>query len=794
MRHSKKKSIRLNLEAFEDRQLLSVTMGAAAGSLTHSAEHYTRFVTDAYQQYMGRVPDTNGLASWVDQLQNHGITDEQLEAYFIGSAEYIANHGGSGAAWVKGMYHDLLGRAPDPQGLQAWLNELNSGRQTPLGVAYGFAASAEREGIVVQSDYQTFLGRGASAEEVNLWVQSFLRGATNENVVAGFVGSPEYFANHLSSPSAWLTAAYKDVLNRAPDSGGYQSWYFQLTGQQAAGTGYTAADELDQQVLAAAGPANSLTVVSAITAATDGAGHVREIALDANHRMWLHNGSSWEPGSTQIHSISTATNAQGNVDIFAVDEEHHAWFRILSQNGQLSNWYQLFPDDVAVASLSAVTDSANNLNFFITDTENHPFMRTVDQYNNWSDWNDLNGTVAALSAVKNSLGQVELFALGSVTHHIFQRIIDVDGTRSDWVNMGGNAISVSAVLNRDGQVELFAVGGNSHNIFQSFETSPGQFSNWTNLGSEVANLSAVKNGQGQVQLFVVGNVSHNAFVNTEDAPGHWTGWINQTGVTQAHLTDYTALARQFSPHPTTTILYLNFDGGDVSYGNRVEHISAFVGHANMNRDQEIQNIINLTQQIYAPFNLLVQRIVGAGNFDRGSNGNTTIFVGANSKNYRSNGQKIRSAFTPMMYEDAPGYFQGYTHKPDSEPYHLAFVDPLYQESAGESMLVEDDSLIADAIAHETGHSFGLMHVLTGDGSGTYNAQNPPDIMSYDAPNHNFLNQTFHITDLNYHPDLGHNVHEGDHFYPQWNNNGTIETMITQDSYTYLLAVLGARGN
>jgi hypothetical protein len=169
-------------------------------------------------------------------------------------------------------------------------------------------------------------------------------------------------------------------------------------------------------------------------------------------------------------------------------------------------------------------------------------------------------------------------------------------------------------------------------------------------------------------------------------------------------------------------------------------------------------------------------------------------VGANSKDYQSNGQKIRNAFTPLMYEDAPGYFQGYTHKPDSEPYHLAFVDPLYQQSAGGSLLVEDDSAIADAIAHETGHSFGLMHVLTGDGSGTYNAQNPPDIMSYDAPNRNFLNQTFNIIDLNYHPDLGHNVHEGDHFFPQWNNNGTIETMITQDSYTYLLAVLGARGN
>jgi hypothetical protein len=789
-----KRNIRLGLEAFEDRQLLSVTMGIAALAFSHSAEHYTQLVTDAYQQYMGRAPDGAGLANWVDQLQNHGLSDERLEAFFIGSAEYINNHGGSGAAWVEGMYRDLLGRAPDPEGRQTWLNELSSGRQTPLQVAFGFAASAEREGIVVQNDYHTFLGRAASPEEVNLWVQGFLAGTTNESVVAGFVGSPEYFANHLSSPGAWLTAAYKDVLNRAPDSGGYESWYLQLTGQHAAGTGYDAADELDQQVLAAAGPAESLTMVSALTAATDGAGHVREIALDANHRMWIHDGSGWQAGSTGILSVSTATNAQGNVDIFAVDLDHHAWFRILSQSGQLSNWYQLFPDDVGVNSLSAVTDSTNNLNFFITDTDNHPFMRTVDQYNNWSQWDDLNGSVAALSAVKNSLGQVELFALGSVTHHIFQRIIDVDGSRSDWVNMGGNAISVSAVLDSSGQVELFAVGGNSHNIFQAFETSPGQFSNWTNLGSEVANLSAVKNGQGQVQLFVVGNVSHNAFVNTEDAPGHWTGWINQTGVTQSHITDYTTLARQFAPHATTTIVYLNFDGGDVSYGNNVEHISPFVGHANMNRDQEVQNIVNLVQQIFAPFNVRVQRIVGAGNFDRGSNGNTTIFVGANSKDYQSDGRKIRNGFTPMMYEDAPGYFQGYTHRPDSEAYHLAFVDPLYQDSVGGTMQVEDDSLIAGAVAHETGHTFGLMHVLTGDGSGTYSAQNPPEIMSYDAPNRNFLNQVFNITDLNYHPDLGHNVHEGDHFYPQWNNNGTIETMTTEDSYTYLLAVLGAHGN
>jgi hypothetical protein len=107
------------------------------------------------------------------------------------------------------------------------------------------------------------------------------------------------------------------------------------------------------------------------------------------------------------------------------------------------------------------------------------------------------------------------------------------------------------------------------------------------------------------------------------------------------------------------------------------------------------------------------------------------------------------------------------------------------------MFVESDAQIADALAHEAGHTFGLMHVLTGDGSGTYSSGNPAEIMSYDAPNHQFLNQTFNLTDLNYDPARGGNYHGGDHFYPIWDNNGTHDTIQTQNSYTYLLAVLGA---
>jgi len=84
-----------------------------------------------------------------------------------------------------------------------------------------------------------------------------------------------------------------------------------------------------------------------------------------------------------------------------------------------------------------------------------------------------------------------------------------------------------------------------------------------------------------------------------------------------------------------------------------------------------------------------------------------------------------------------------------------------------------------------------MDVLTGDRSGTFNSQNPPDIMSYDSPNLQFLNQAYPLTDLNYDPVRGMNVHGGDHLYPLWYYNGTYETITTQNSYAYLLAVLGA---
>jgi hypothetical protein len=147
-----------------------------------------------------------------------GLTEEQLEASFIGSPEYIANHGRSGAAWVVGLYRDILGRTPAQSEVDSWVAALNSG-VSPRAVAFGFAASRERKGNWFRGDYQTFLGRTPAQSEMDSWVNGFARGVTNEDLVAGFLGSIEYFnapAKGKSDKADWVLNAVLDELRRTP--------------------------------------------------------------------------------------------------------------------------------------------------------------------------------------------------------------------------------------------------------------------------------------------------------------------------------------------------------------------------------------------------------------------------------------------------------------------------------------------------------------------------------------------------------------------------------------------------
>jgi hypothetical protein len=207
-------------------------LGSISEQLTHNNDYYGAFVTWAYQQFLGRAADASGLTYWVGKMQG-GLTDEQLETTFISTPEYIAVHGGSDVNWVIGMYHDLLGRAPDADGLRHWINQIEAG-ESEYDIALGFATSPEREGIVVTNDYNKYLLRAPTQADINGWVNLFEKGGLqNEDVVAGFIASQEYYNNAAKGEGGrteWVDSVFEDLYNRQPTSNELTYWLAEMNG------------------------------------------------------------------------------------------------------------------------------------------------------------------------------------------------------------------------------------------------------------------------------------------------------------------------------------------------------------------------------------------------------------------------------------------------------------------------------------------------------------------------------------------------------------------------------------
>jgi hypothetical protein len=158
---------------------------------THSFEYYTQIVTADYQQLLGRAPDFGGLQYWAGQLQL-GMTDEGLQAMLLSSPEGYARAGNNNTAWVDSLYQTLLGRTAEAAGEGYWVAQLAGGASF-YSVAYDIAVSAEADTIRVQADYQHYLARAATQAEVDSAISQFSLGYTDETLIAGLVGSDEYF-------------------------------------------------------------------------------------------------------------------------------------------------------------------------------------------------------------------------------------------------------------------------------------------------------------------------------------------------------------------------------------------------------------------------------------------------------------------------------------------------------------------------------------------------------------------------------------------------------------------------
>jgi hypothetical protein len=119
-------------------------------------------------------------------------------------------------------------------------------------VANLFTHSDEYFRNQVENYYGQLLGRNASAVEINTWVNLMEQGVTDEQVMAGFVSSPEYCQRAGGTDQAWVQQLYWDLLGWSPDVSGEDAWLLDLAAgqsQRAVAYGFTTSNERENLLI-----------------------------------------------------------------------------------------------------------------------------------------------------------------------------------------------------------------------------------------------------------------------------------------------------------------------------------------------------------------------------------------------------------------------------------------------------------------------------------------------------------------------------------------------------------------
>ena len=210
-------------------------------------EAIKEFVSRLYRICLDREPDAAGLKSWVDPLKNNEATGICVAFGFIYSNEFQSKNL-SNEQYITYMYNAFLGRTPDAQGLNDWLDAMKKGA-TREDIFKGFAESPEFSnacaacgivrgdyyvGVNVQTTssvnlfvdrlYKYVLNRTCDPAGMTAWSQALISHAgSGAQVAYGMVFSPEFMNRSLCN-DCYVDILYKSFLNRNAAPSEIKAW------------------------------------------------------------------------------------------------------------------------------------------------------------------------------------------------------------------------------------------------------------------------------------------------------------------------------------------------------------------------------------------------------------------------------------------------------------------------------------------------------------------------------------------------------------------------------------------
>jgi outer membrane biosynthesis protein TonB len=197
-------------------------------------------VDQAFHTLLDTYPSSAELALWVNRLTSAtapGLSGNALVAEVAASAAYYTRVGSKGSEFVSTLYEELLSRSPTATELKddaTLIAEINAGDAVPrLTVADRVVTSSEYLTDQVTSFFANYLHPTCAAlrsqecgsilgspsdAELSAALTALAGSSTEENVIAGVLGSDQYYQNQGSSQSGLIDGVYWDLLGRAPTS------------------------------------------------------------------------------------------------------------------------------------------------------------------------------------------------------------------------------------------------------------------------------------------------------------------------------------------------------------------------------------------------------------------------------------------------------------------------------------------------------------------------------------------------------------------------------------------------
>ena len=144
-------------------------------------------INEFYHKYLNREPDAEGLKYYKQEIIG-GVSYDSIESEFKNSDE----------AKIVALYNKYLGRAPDPEGLDHYLQRLQEG-ESYQSIEELFKNSDEAKsfqfGLEVEAKitefYHKYLNREPDPEGLNYWKQQIIEGKSYDWVENEFKNSEE---------------------------------------------------------------------------------------------------------------------------------------------------------------------------------------------------------------------------------------------------------------------------------------------------------------------------------------------------------------------------------------------------------------------------------------------------------------------------------------------------------------------------------------------------------------------------------------------------------------------------